>query len=295
MPVRNSTQRARLAACWAWPLVSLDQGSWTLASCLSAVHRTWTDAGGPDRPKFFRRPITYEHYDAAWQSQGGKNFSPAPQRRRENRGMPPPTQNNNSRPSRKARGKFSAFRVSVELFATLATFKSNATGYFSSLLVWPMPLPYPSVMKKGKVQAPRRRRALRIMVNLMTAVLSFLACGRPAAPPPEHGSGNLTGVQRGIVRRLETWAEALVDLRIDCHAMGQAATKVESMEKQVQSFLELASAELPCEFGDGYGKFSKSHCRAFSSAVDVDGGYQHGFWTKAMRWWPSPSKSPASS
>ena len=118
---------------------------------------------------------------------------------------------------------------------------------------WPMPLPYPLVMKKGKIRTPRRRRALCIIVNLMTAALSFLACGRPSAPPPEVRGGKLSGEQRGIVRRLEAWAKVLVDLRIDCVTMGRAAAKVESMEKQVRA-LERVSAELLQNSAAGYGR-----------------------------------------
>ena len=118
---------------------------------------------------------------------------------------------------------------------------------------WPMPLPYPLVMKKGKIRTPRRRRALCIIVNLMTAALSFLACGRPSAPPPEVRGGKLSGEQRGIVRRLEAWAKVLVELRIDCVTMGRAAAKVESMEKQVRA-LERVSAELLQNSAAGYGR-----------------------------------------
>ena len=70
---------------------------------------------------------------------------------------------------------------------------------------FPMPLPYPSVYMRSALATSRHA------VNLVVAVLSWLALDCPAAGPGWLSLGQpLSGEQRGAVRRLEGSVRVLV-------------------------------------------------------------------------------------
>ncbi|CAE7648407.1 Cdk10, partial [Symbiodinium necroappetens] len=123
----------------------------------------------------------------------------------------------------------------ASFFRSLVTQKPKqgapATGQ-----AFPMPLPYPSVYKRSARRRTSRLRASeRHAVNLVVAVLSWLALDCPAAGPAWISLGQpLTGEQRGAVRRLESFVRVLVrQPMVGPSEMGRVAAKVEAVEQQL--------------------------------------------------------------
>ena len=101
---------------------------------------------------------------------------------------------------------------------------------------FPMPLPYPSVyMRSARRRTSRLRTSEKHAVNLVVAVLSWLALDCPAASPPWIALGQpLSGEQRGAVRRLEGFVRVLVrQPLVGPSEMGRVAAKVEAVEHQL--------------------------------------------------------------
>ena len=101
---------------------------------------------------------------------------------------------------------------------------------------FPMPLPYPSVYKRSaRRRTSRLRTAERHAVNLVVAVLSWLALDSPTAGPAWLSLGQpLSGEQRGAVRRLESSVRVLVrQPMVGPSEMGRVAAKVEAVENQL--------------------------------------------------------------
>ena len=101
---------------------------------------------------------------------------------------------------------------------------------------FPMPLPYPSVyVRSARRRTSRLRAAERHAVNLVVAVLSWLALDCPAAGPAWISLGQpLSGEQRGAVRRLEGSVRVLVrQPMVGPAEMGRVAAKVEAVEQQL--------------------------------------------------------------
>lgn len=129
--------------------------------------------------------------------------------------------------SRKVGGRFGRFLKSFH--RTSATSTSNG----SSALLWPMPLPFPSVMTGD---SDKSLAALQQGVNFCVAVLDWLHLKRPNSCPDECVLGKcLTPVQWRVVRHIELTLQAwhLSD-PITSDKLGRAASKVEDISALIE-------------------------------------------------------------
>ena len=106
-----------------------------------------------------------------------------------------------------------------------------------------MPLPYPGVYERSaRRRTSRLRAAEQHAVNLVVAVLSWLALDCPTAGPAWISLGQpLSGEQRGGVRRLEGSVRVLVrQPMVGPCEMGRVAAKVEAVEQQLDRLETIA-------------------------------------------------------
>ena len=133
----------------------------------------------------------------------------------------------------------------------------------SSASVWPLPLPYPEVFRRGGsllVDGHWKR-----LVCLQVALMDWLMLGSPSAAPISLGLGlRLNARQWSVVRMLEHLVkDGNTPELVEASDMGRAASKVEDFQDCVGALARAASTLQACGgdyFGDQLSKMS----------VDVD-------------------------
>ena len=153
--------------------------------------------------------------------------------------------------SRSGLGSFA--RSSVGL--TRATsFESGSTDEAEVLRGrgFPIPLPYPEVMRKKWFSTPDDV-ARKKFINSAICVFNFLHLGRPARCQPGLNVGNrLSSMQWGVVRRLEFLVDDWIKFAIvGPEEMGRSAPKIESIEESILRLSKLAH-ELRSSADDAY-------------------------------------------
>ena len=120
----------------------------------------------------------------------------------------------------------------------------------STTSVWPMPLPYPEVFKRGGHALPGSH--WKRLLCLQVALLDWLVLGSPSASPPALRLGlRLNARQWSIVRMLEHLVkDGNTPELVEAADMGRAASKVENFQDSLAALARAAST-LQC-FGGGY-------------------------------------------
>ena len=138
--------------------------------------------------------------------------------------------------------------------------------------VFPMPLPYPEVLRRGSLEDSLQGSVKRWVCGVVVC-LNYLFLGRPRTAGGEVWIGRpLTQKQWLVVRRFEHLAAAWFHVSpLGPEAMGRTAGKVESMNDVLDS-LEQQASELG-HFGPSY---FPARLQDDSPGVKVPGGYQIG-------------------
>ena len=115
--------------------------------------------------------------------------------------------------------------------------------------LWPMPLPYPEVFKKGG--ASFKDCHWKRLVSLQIATLDWLVLGSPLAAPPSISLGrSLSARQWSVVRMLEHLVQdGNTPNSVDAGDMGRAASKVEDYQDCLAA-LHRAIGSLQAQGGD---------------------------------------------
>ena len=123
--------------------------------------------------------------------------------------------------------------------------------------LWPMPLPFPEVFRKGATCSVAMAHVKRL-VSMQIAVLNWFVLGRPLSSPDAIRLGrSLSSRQWTVVRRLQ---DLVVDGNtpefIDAGDMGRSASKNEDQEKALDALCRAVSM---AHVFDGY--FGGNSCR----------------------------------
>ena len=123
------------------------------------------------------------------------------------------------------------------------------------LSLWPMPVPFPECWcaeGANSADLPFPQRALRKLLNLVVAALSWLHMGRPKVAPRQMALYRpVSTKQWRVVRRFERLVTEVHHTQmVTFKDMGRNATKVESLDSTLQRLHE-AAAELGAEGYEG--------------------------------------------
>ena len=152
----------------------------------------------------------------------------------------------------KGRCRLSSFARS---FVSRRFDRNNVSGT-ATRNVFPMPLPYPEVLRTGENDQSSNGARKRWLCAL-TICLNYLFLGRPRSADNEIWVGKpLTGKQWDAVRRMEHLGAAWLDVSpIGPEEMGRTASKVESLSQMLDE-LEVQAVSL-CPHSHGYFSSSK--------------------------------------
>lgn len=180
----------------------------------------------------------------------------------------------------------SCFRLVLQVGGSLASF---ARSFFrkpvmpfeekATAVMWPMPLPYPAVMKRSAVDPICSNDvSFQCGVNLAVLMLNWLHLKRPSTCPAEITLyAPLSRLQWRVVRQVELTMNAWRDAEpVTAFNMGRAAAKVENIERALErlctfesGLFELFDEALP----DSSSSLSRSASRKFfAPGLQADGG-----------------------
>ena len=152
----------------------------------------------------------------------------------------------------KGRCRLSSFARS---FVSRRFDRNNVSGT-ATRNVFPMPLPYPEVLRTGEIDQSSNGARKRWLCAL-TICLNYLFLGRPRSADNDIWVGKpLTGKQWDAVRRMEHLGAAWLDVSpIGPEEMCRTASKVESLSQMLDE-LEVQAVSL-CPHSQGYFSSSK--------------------------------------